>query len=63
LAGKVKDKYGDSIQVDVVRPQDRMDGGNREAPAAPNIAVDGQLLGKRVSLAELDRTVSERLKA
>lgn len=39
MAGKVKDKYGDAVQVDVVRLQDRKHNGNPDTPTAPNIAV------------------------
>ncbi|MBE0466519.1 MAG: hypothetical protein IBX71_04755 [Candidatus Desulforudis sp.] len=62
MAGKVKDKYGENVAVDVIRPQDREDDGNPETPSAPNIAVDGKTLNKRVTLAELDRLVSRKLR-
>jgi hypothetical protein len=62
LAGKVKDKYGDSVNVNVVRPQDRERNGDPHTPAAPNIAVDGMILNKRITLSELDRIVAQQLR-
>ncbi|MDI6906354.1 MAG: hypothetical protein QMC81_02540 [Thermoanaerobacterales bacterium] len=63
MAGKVKEDFGDEVAVEIVPPQDRDNDGNPQTPEPPNIAVDGKLLGKRVTLSQLEREVAARLEA
>ncbi|MBO8129585.1 MAG: hypothetical protein H0Z39_10405 [Peptococcaceae bacterium] len=62
MAGKVKAKYGDGVNLEIINPGERMEDGNPDSPQPPNITVDGEVLGKRVTLQQLDRLVADRLK-
>jgi len=60
LAGQVKEKFEDQVEVETVYRGFMMLGGG-DLPKPPDIAVDGELLGGRVTLEQLEEAVRRRL--
>ena len=59
LAGEVKSTYPGKVEVEVIYPS-QMDNA-MDLPKAPNIAVDGELLGPGITYKELEEAVMEKL--
>lgn len=62
MAGEVKREFGPGVELEVIKP-DATRFQDTSVPKAPNIAVDGYLLGKDVTIDEVRRVVSRRLEA
>jgi len=60
LAGQVKERFGEQVEVETVYKGFLMLGGG-DLPKPPNIAVDGELLGDWVTLEQLEEAVRRRL--
>ncbi|MEW6457633.1 MAG: hypothetical protein AB1441_00970 [Bacillota bacterium] len=60
MAGQVKERFGEQVEVETVYKGFLMLGGG-DLPKPPNIAVDGELLGDRVTLEQLEEAVRRRL--
>lgn len=61
MAGQVKEKFGDRVEVETVYKGFMMLGGG-DLPKPPDIAVDGELLGGQVTLEQLEEAVRRRLR-
>lgn len=59
MAGAVKQKYPDGVEVEVVYPSQMSNAGN--LPGAPNIAVDGEILGNSLILEQLEEAVLKKM--
>jgi len=57
LAGRVKEKYPADVEVEVIYP----DGSLEDVPKPPNIAVDDELLGSKMTFEDLEEIVLEKL--
>lgn len=60
MAGQVKERFGERVEVETVFKGFLMLGGG-DLPKPPNIAVDGELLGGQVTLEQLEEEVRRRL--
>ncbi|ACA60474.1 hypothetical protein [Candidatus Desulforudis audaxviator] len=60
MAGQVKERFGEQVEVETVYKGFLMLGGG-DLPKPPNIAVDGELLGDQVTLEQLEEAVRRRL--
>lgn len=58
MAGQVKEKYAPNVEVEVV-----YEGmpGSEDAPEPPNLAVDDEALGSKVTFEELKEIILEKL--
>jgi hypothetical protein len=61
LAGRVKEKYPDKVEVETVYSGFLGLGHKEEAIKPPNIAVDGKALGSEPTFDEVEKAVKERL--
>jgi hypothetical protein len=60
LAGKVKDKYPNDVEVETVYSGFLGFGHKEDAIKPPNIAVDDRVLGGEVTFEDLERAVLEK---
>ena len=60
MAGEVKQKYPNNVELEVVYPSQM--GNCGDLPAAPNIAVDGEVLGNSITLEDLEAAVVKRIR-
>jgi hypothetical protein len=60
LAGKVKDKYPNDVEVEIVYSGFFGFGHKEDAIKPPNIAVDDRVLGGEVTFEDLERAVLEK---
>jgi hypothetical protein len=60
LAGKVKDKYPNDVEVEMVYSGFLGFGHKEDAIKPPNIAVDDKILGSEVTLEDLEKPVLEK---
>jgi len=60
LAGKVKDKYPNDVEVEIVYSGFLGFGHKGDAIKPPNIAVDDKVLGSEVTLEDLEKAVLEK---
>ena len=60
MAGEVKQKYPNNVELEVVYPSQTGNSGN--LPGAPNIAVDGEALGNSITLEDLEAAVVKRIR-
>jgi hypothetical protein len=61
LAGKVKEKYPDDVEVETVYSGFLGFGHKGEAVKPPNIGVDDKLLGSEATFEDLEKAVMEKL--
>jgi hypothetical protein len=61
LAGKVKEKYPDKVEVETVYSGFLGFGHKDDAIKPPNIAVDGKVLGSEPSYEDIEKAVMEKL--
>jgi hypothetical protein len=60
LAGKVKDKYSNDVEVEIVYSGFLGFGHKGDAIKPPNITVDDKVLGSEVTLEDLEKAVLEK---
>jgi hypothetical protein len=60
LAGSVKEKYPDDVEVETVYSGFLGFGHKSDAAKPPNIAVDDLLLGSAPSLEDIEKAVMEK---
>jgi hypothetical protein len=60
LAGKVKDKYPDDVEVEIVYSGFLGFGHKEDAIKPPNIAVEDRVLGGEVTFEDLEKAVLEK---
>jgi hypothetical protein len=60
LAGKVKDKYPNDVEVEIVYSGFLGFCHKGDAIKPPNIAVDDKVLGSEVTLEDLEKAVLEK---
>jgi len=63
LAGKVKEKYPNDVEVETIYSGFMGLGHKGDGLKPPNVAVDGETLGGRVTFADLEEVVLEKLEA
>ena len=61
MAGKVKEKYPDKVEVETVYSGFLGLGHKDDAIKPPNIAVDGKALGSDPTYEEIEKAVKEKL--
>jgi len=61
LAGRVKEKYPDKVEVETVYSGLLGFGHKGDAVKPPNIAVDDKMLGGEATFEELEKAVVEKL--
>jgi hypothetical protein len=61
LAGRVKEKYPDDVEVETVYSGFLGLGHKGDAIKPPNIAVDDRLLGSEAIFEDIEKTVIEKL--
>lgn len=61
MAGKVKEKYPDDVEVEIVYSGFMGLGHKGDTIKPPNIVVDGEALGGKVTLDDLEEIVLEKL--
>jgi len=61
LAGKVKEKYPDHVEVETIYSGLLGFGHKGDAIKPPNIAVDNKVLGSEVTFKDLEKAVVEKL--
>jgi hypothetical protein len=61
LAGQVKEKYPDDVEVETIYSGFLGFGHKGEAIKPPNIAVDDKLLGAEPSFEDIEKAVAEKL--
>jgi hypothetical protein len=61
LAGRVKDRYPDEVEVETVYSGFMGFGHKDDAIKPPNIAVDGKVLGSAPTYEEIEIAVKEKL--
>lgn len=59
LAGEVKITHPGKVEIKVIYPSQM--GSAEGLPKAPNISVDGELLGPTLTLSELEEVVAKKL--
>jgi hypothetical protein len=60
LAGKVKEKYPDDVEVETVYSGFLGFGHKGDTIKPPNIAVDEKVLGPEVTFEDLEKAVKEK---
>jgi len=60
LAGRVKDKYPNDVEIEIVYSGFLGFGHKEDAIKPPNIAVDDKLLGGEVTFEDLEKAVLEK---
>jgi len=60
LAGKVKDKYPNDVEVEVVYSGFLGFGHKEDTIKPPNIAVDDKVLGSEVTFEDLEKAILEK---
>ena len=60
MAGRVKDKYPNDVEVEIVYSGFLGFGHKEDAIKPPNIAVDDKLLGGEVTFEDLEKAVLEK---
>lgn len=61
MAGKVKDKYPASVEVEIVYSGVLGFGHKEGAIAPPNISVDDKVLGSEATFEDIEKAVLEKL--
>jgi hypothetical protein len=61
LAGQVKEKYPDEVEVETVYSGFLGLGHKGDAIKPPNIAVDDRLLGSEATFEDVEKAVREKL--
>jgi translation elongation factor EF-1beta len=61
LAGKVKEKYPDDVEIETVYSGFLGFGHKGDAIKPPNIAVDDRVLGAEATYEDLENVVKEKL--
>jgi len=61
LAGQVKEKYHDDVEVETVYSGLLGFGHKGDAVKPPNIAVDGKVLGSEATFEDIEKAVKEKL--
>jgi hypothetical protein len=61
LAGQVKEKYPDEVEVETVYSGFLGLGHRGDAIKPPNIAVDDRLLGSEATFEDVEKAVREKL--
>jgi hypothetical protein len=61
LAGKVKERYPDEVQVETVYSGLLGFGHKGDAIKPPNIAVDDELFGSEATFKDIEKAVLEKL--
>jgi hypothetical protein len=61
LAGKVKEKYPDKVEVETVYSGFLGFGHKDDAIKPPNIAVDDKMLGSEPNYEDIEKAVEEKL--
>jgi len=59
LAGQVKEKYAPEVEVEVIYKGTPASEG---APEPPNLGVDEEALGSKITLEEMEEMVLEKLR-
>ena len=60
MAGKVKDKYPNDVEVEIVYSGFLGLGHKGDAIKPPNIAVDDKVLGSEVTFEDIEKAVLEK---
>jgi hypothetical protein len=60
LAGKVKDKYSDDVEVETIYSGLLGFGHREDAIKPPNIAVDDKILGSEATFEDVEKAVLEK---
>jgi hypothetical protein len=60
LAGRVKEKYPDDVEVEIIYSGFLGFGHKEEAIKPPNIAVDDKILGGEATFEDLEKAVMEK---
>jgi hypothetical protein len=60
LAGKVKDKYPNDVEVEIVYSGFLGFGHKEDTIKPPNIAVDDKVLGSEVTFEDIEKAVLEK---
>jgi hypothetical protein len=60
LAGKVKEKYPDEVEVETVYSGLLGFGHKEDAIKPPNIAVDDKILGSEATFEDVEKAVMEK---
>jgi len=60
LAGQVKDKYPDDVEVETVYSGFLGFGHKGDTIKPPNIAVDDKILGSKATLEDIEKAVMEK---
>ena len=60
MAGKVKEKYPDEVEVETVYSGFLGFGHKEDAVKPPNIAVDDKVLGSEVTFEDIEKAVLEK---
>ena len=60
MAGKVKDKYPNDVEVEVVYSGFLGFGHKEDTIKPPNIAVDDKVLGSEVTFEDLEKAILEK---
>jgi hypothetical protein len=61
LAGQVKEKYPDDVEVETVYSGFLGLGHKGDAIKPPNIAVNGKILGSEATFEDIEKAVREKL--
>ena len=61
MAGKVKDKYPNDVEVEIVYSGFLGLGHKEDAIKPPNIAVDDKILGSEATFEDIEKAVMEKL--
>jgi len=61
LAGRIKEKYPDKVEVETVYSGFLGLGNKGEAIQPPNIAVDDKVLGSEPTFEEIEKAVVEKI--
>jgi hypothetical protein len=61
LAGKVKEKYPDDVEIEIMYSGFLGFGHKENVIKPPNIAVDNKILGSEATLEKIEKTVIEKL--
>ena len=60
MAGKVKDKYSDDVEVETIYSGLLGFGHREDAIKPPNIAVDDKILGSEATFEDVEKAVLEK---
>ena len=60
MAGKVKEKYPDEVEVEIVYSGLLGFGHKGDAIKPPNIAVDDKILGSEATFEDIERAILEK---